>query len=375
MKALIVAGEASGDLYGGKLAKLLADKIPDLSLSGMGGETMRQAGVHLLFDYRSVTVVGVFEVFQKLRQLRQAHSLIKNWISKEKPEFAVLIDFPDFNFRIARLLKKASIKTIYFISPQVWAWRKNRVRFLKDHVDLMITILPFEQSLYEKAGVEVKYIGHPLVEIVREQVARELPYPRGTAPLIGIMPGSRDVEMERHLPLLIDAVSRLRSVHRVDSLLIWPPSLSPEKYEIPPWLSIVRENRYAAMKACDLLLVASGTSTLESAILEVPLLIVYRVSWLSWQLGKILVKVPYYGLVNWVAQRKCIPEYIQDDMNPAKLAADAAQLLQNESIRMQMKKDLKEIVHSLGPEGAMERAAIEILRQISRPVSVTEFRT
>lgn len=374
MKALVVAGEASGDLYGGKLAKILVEKIPDLSLSGMGGETMRQAGVHLLFDYRSVTVVGVFEVFRKLRQLRQAHSLIKNWISNEKPDFAILIDFPDFNFRIARLLKKAGIKVIYFISPQVWAWRKNRVRFLKDHVDLMITILPFEQSLYEKAGVEVKYIGHPLVEIVREEVAHEPPYSRGDRPLIGIMPGSRDVEMKRHLPLLIETVSRLRTTLSLDSLLIWPPSLVPEKFEIPSWLSIVRDHRYSAMKACDLLLVASGTSTLESAILEVPLMIVYRVSWISWQLGKILVKVPYYGLVNWVAQRKCIPEYIQNDMDPEKLAFDAGQLLQNVSRRIQMKKDLKEIVRSLGPEGAMERAAMEILRKLGPPRAVTEFR-
>jgi lipid-A-disaccharide synthase len=375
MKALIVAGEASGDLYGGRLAKILADKISDLSFFGMGGDTMRQAGVHLLFDYRSVTVVGVFEVFRKLRQLRQAHSLIRNWISNERPEFAILIDFPDFNFRIAGLLKKAGIKIIYFISPQVWAWRKNRIQFLKNHVDLMISILPFEQSLYEKAGVNVKYTGHPLVEIVREQLAHELPFPRGDKPLVGIMPGSRDVEVKRHLPLLIDALSRLRTRQPIDSIVIWPPSLDSEKFEIPSWLSIVRENRYSAMKACDLLLVASGTSTLESAILEVPLMIVYRVSWISWQLGKILVKVPYYGLVNWVAQRKCIPEYIQKDMDPEKLAVDAEELLKNESRRIQMKKDLREIVHSLGPEGAMERAALAIVQKIGVAGSLKEFQT
>lgn len=364
MKALIVAGEASGDLYGGKLAQILKEKIPDLKLSGMGGEVMRQAGVELLFDYRSVSVVGIFEVFQKLRHLRQAHSYIKNWISTERPDFAILIDFPDFNFRIASLLKKAGIKTIYFISPQVWAWRKNRVRFLKQHIDLMISILPFERSFYEEAGVEVKYVGHPLVEMVREQVFREPPYARSRIPLVGIMPGSRDVEMQRHLPLLLATVSKIKDSMEVEPLLLWPPSLPTGQFEIPPWISIVSQNRYSAMRACDLLLVASGTSTLESAILEVPLMIVYRVSWISWQLGKILVRVPYYGLVNWVAQRKCIPEYIQDEMDPARLASDAIRLLKDEADREQMKKDLRSIVDALGPAGAMERAANEILRKV-----------
>lgn len=364
MKALIVAGEASGDLYGGKLAQILKQRIPDLKLSGMGGELMRQAGVELLFDYRSVSVVGIFEVFQKLRQLRQAHSFIKNWISSERPDFAILIDFPDFNFRIARLLKKAGVTTIYFISPQVWAWRKNRVRFLKRHIDLMISILPFEQSLYEVAGVEVKYVGHPLVEMVREQVSTEPAHPQSSIPRLGIMPGSRDVEMQRHLPLLLQTISKIRASMQVEPILIWPPSLSTEKFEIPSWMSIVHQNRYSAMRSCDLMLVASGTSTLESAILEVPLMIVYRVSWISWQLGKILVRVPYYGLVNWVAKGKRIPEYIQDDMNPDRIAADAIQLLKDPARREQMKTDLRKIVDALGPAGAMDRAAAEILRKV-----------
>jgi lipid-A-disaccharide synthase len=365
MKALIVAGEASGDLYGGKLTSVLRAKLPSLTLAGMGGNHMHEAGVQLLYDSHKVSVVGVFEVFYKLKQLRQAHSAIQRWIQEEKPDVAILIDFPDFNFRIARILKTQRIRTIYFISPQVWAWRRKRIDFLKKHVDLMICILPFEKQIYEAAKVPVSYVGHPLVEIVQEELAGQTPFIRGTRTLIGIMPGSRDIEMKRHLPILIQTLDTMRKLQEMDVVLIWPSSLSLAKYHIPSDVQIVQENRYSTMKACDLLLVASGTSTLESAIVGTPLLIVYRVSALSWQLGKLLVRVPYYGLVNWVAGRKCIPEFIQNDMEPSRLAPAAMELLRNDSRRRRMREDLSTIVESLGPPGAMQRVASEILRMLS----------
>jgi lipid-A-disaccharide synthase len=365
MKALIVAGEASGDLYGGRLASALKLKFPNIELAGMGGGQMTASGVQLLQHYGDVTVVGVFEVASKLRKLRRAMVRIQDWITANRPDFAVLIDFPDFNFRLAAFLKKQGIRVFYFISPQIWAWRKNRIHFLKDNVDLMLCVLPFEKGLYENAGVPVEYVGHPLVEIVREQVAQQPVFARAETPLVGIMPGSRDVEMRRHLSVLVSTLEVLQRQVAINSLLIWPPSLDPSIYNIHSNVLIVKENRYAAMKACDLMIVASGTSTLECAILNVPMMIVYRVSGVSWQLGKVLVRVPYYGLVNWIAGEKKIPEYIQSRMNPELLAADAAALLKDRSRRERMKQDLVQIVDSLGTPGAIDRAVTAIAKKVS----------
>lgn len=368
MKALIVAGEASGDLYGGRLAASLLARNPSLQLAGMGSERMAEAGVNLLYDARSVSVVGVFEVASKLNHLRRAFHLLEEWVLREKPDFAVLIDFPDFNFRMARTLKKSQTKVYYFISPQIWAWRKNRVHFLKQHVDLMIPVLPFEKQLYEAAGVSVAYVGHPLAQMVREDLQKQPPFERGSNPLIGLMPGSRDSEVRRHLPILLNTVELIRRKLEVSAILIWPSSLPATHIPVPSTIQVVNENRYAAMKACDVMLVASGTSTLECAILGVPMLIVYRIGGFSWRLGKALVRVPYYGLVNWIAQKEVIPEYIQKRMNPELLAAEALDLLTTESKREQMRLHLAQITESLGPDGAIERAVDAILARVRRDV-------
>ncbi len=363
----MVAGEASGDIYGAGLAGTLKSKVPDLQIAGMGGDQMSASGVRLLFHHRQVSVVGIFEVASKLRHLRQAYRNLLNWVEEQNPDFAVLIDFPDFNFRLARVLKQKRIKTFYFISPQIWAWRKNRIGYLKDHIDLMISILPFEKRIYESAGVPCVYTGHPLVEIVREELETQPSFPKPANPanpLIGIMPGSRDVEVRRHLPVLMQTLESLRRKMDFDTLLLWAPSLSPSDYAIPESVTVIRDNRYAAMKSCDFMLVASGTSTLEAAILGTPFLIVYRVGKLSWQLGKVLVRVPYYGLVNWIAQRKCVPEFIQNQMNPETLSAEAFRYLQDADARTTMKSDLAGIVDQLGPPGAMNRAAEAILAHL-----------
>lgn len=360
MKALIVTGEASGDLYGGGLAAAFRARHPSISMAGMGGQKMQEAGVQLLYHYNQVAVVGVFEVFGKLQHLRAAYRNLRHWIDLEKPDFAVLIDFPDFNFRIARLLKSRGVKTFYFISPQLWAWRKGRINFLRDHVRLMLCILPFEKAIYEAARVPVEYVGHPLVEMVRDGLSHQPEIPRGTGLRLGLMPGSREVEVRRHLPVLLETLNRIRKSADVEALLMWPPWL-PAPEGIAERIQCVREDRYAAMSSCDLMLVASGTSTLESAILGVPLLIVYRVSSISWLLGKALVRVPYYGLVNWIAGKKVIPEFIQDEMNPATLAEAALQYLNDAALRTKMRDQLRRIVNSLGPPGALDRAATAIL--------------
>ena len=361
MKALIVAGEASGDIYGAQLATVLRERLPDLQVSGMGGDQMQEAGVSLLYHHRFIAVVGVFEVVAKLKRLRQAYKALTDWIDNNSPGFAILIDFPDFNFRLARFLKKRGIKTIYFISPQIWAWRKTRIHFLKKHVDLMITVLPFEKRLYDAEGIPTVYVGHPLVEIVRGELSAQPPYPRGEKPLIGIMPGSRDTEVRRHLSVLVETTRILREQVDLDVILIRAPSLPLDHYDIPSYIRVVNTDRYAAMNACDLMLIASGTSTLEAAILNVPFLIVYRVGGISWYLGKFLVRVPYYGLVNWIAQRKIIPEFMQNDMRADLLARETLSLLRDLKAREKLKTDLEEVVESLGTPGAMNRAADAIV--------------
>ncbi len=354
MKALIVAGESSGDIYGGGLASVLRARFPDLDISGMGGDRMVEGGVHLLYPCSRVAVVGVFEVFAKLKNLREAYRRLTAWVDQNSPDFAVLIDFPDFNFRLAKFLKKKGIKTFYFISPQIWAWRKGRIHFLKNHVDLMVSILPFEKRMYDAAEVRSVYVGHPLVEIVQHELQNQSPFSRDARPLIGLMPGSREKEVMRHLPILLETAKAVRT--QADALLIRAPSLDPGLYKTPPEIQMISENRYAAMKACDFLIVASGTSTLEAAILGVPFLIVYRVGAFSWLLGKWLVRVPYYGLVNWIAQKKIIPELIQHNMKPDLLAREALFYLSDQEARDRMKSDLASVVESLGPPGALNRA-------------------
>jgi lipid-A-disaccharide synthase len=363
MKALIVAGEASGDIYGACLASALSKRLPGLQLAGMGGERMQASGVQLLSHYGDVAVVGIFEVYAKLSNLRRAFAGLSKWIEENSPEFVILIDFPDFNFRLARLLKKKGIKVFYFVSPQIWAWRKNRIHFLKDHINLMISILPFEKKMYDRAGVPSVYVGHPLVEIVRSEVKTQTPLSPVTKPRIGIMPGSRDTEVQRHLPVLLKTTNLLKDRLDVDSILIWAPFLNENDYDTRD-IRVIKVDRYAAMQACDFLFVASGTSTLETAILGVPFVIVYRVGSLSWQLGKFLVRVPYYGLVNWIAQEKVVPEFIQHRMTPELLSAEAFEYIGNEKKRETLKQRLHEIVESLGPPGAMERAADEIVKRL-----------
>jgi lipid-A-disaccharide synthase len=363
MKALIVAGEASGDIYGACLASALKKRIPDLQIAGMGGERMQASGVQLLSHYGHVAVVGVFEVFAKLANLRRAFAGLSKWIEENSPGFVVLVDFPDFNFRLARFLKKKGVKVFYFISPQIWAWRKNRIHFLKDHINLMISILPFEKSMYDQAGVPSVYVGHPLVEIVRDEVKTQTPLSPGAKPRIGFMPGSRDTEVRRHLPVLLRTIDLLKDRLDFDPILIWAPFLNEDDYDTGS-THVIKADRYAAMQACDFLFVASGTSTLEAAILGVPFVIVYRVGSLSWQLGKFLVRVPYYGLVNWIAQEKVVPEFIQHRMKPELLSAEALSFLEQEKKRSDLKQHLQKVVESLGPPGAMDRAADEIVKRL-----------
>jgi len=229
----------------------------------------------------------------------------------------------------------------------------------------MISVLPFEEKLYQEAGIPVVYTGHPLVEIVNEEVSREPVYPKGSLPQIGIMAGSRDVEVRRHLPVLRETISAMRRQFEFDAVSILAPSIASEKYEWPDQVKLIQDNRYAAMKSCDLMFVASGTSTLEAAILNTPLFIVYRVGNVSWQIGKLLVRVPYYGLVNWIAGQKCIPEYMQEKMNPELLAKDAILFLRSEERRARMKADLAKIVAELGLPGAIERAVDAIDQRLS----------
>ena len=364
MKALIVAGEASGDIYGGALATVLPERIPDLNLYGMGGDRMADAGVHLLYHHRHVAVVGVIEVFSKLRRLREAYSTLVRWVQENSPDFAILIDFPDFNFRLARMLKKQGVKIFYFISPQIWAWRKNRIHFLKEHVDLMISILPFEKRLYDRENLRTEYVGHPLVEIVRKDFSTQPPFPRNDRPLVGLMPGSREIEVRRHLPVLMETAAKLQKQLEIDLLIVRAPGLPAPEITIPAHIRQVTADRYAAMAACDFLYVASGTSTLEAAILNVPFVIVYKVGTFSWQLGKYLVRVPYYGLVNWIAEKKVVPEFIQDNMNSDALAKEAVFYLTNPEARRDMQSALQQIVERLGPPGAIERAANAVVSSL-----------
>jgi lipid-A-disaccharide synthase len=366
---MIVAGERSGDIYGAALALALKTRLPEAELFGCGGEAMRQASVDTIVDAHQVTMAGITEVVSGLpRAYRAFHALLAE-VDKRRPQLAVLIDFPDFNLRLAKELKKRSIRVVYFVSPQVWAWRKSRLKQLKSCIDKMLCIFDFEEAIYRQAGIPVEYVGHPLVELARPQLTREQFFAEvrldPSTATIALLPGSREKEVEKHLPTLLDAAARLSLTHKIQFVIALAPSLDPS------WLEkVLREGgaagatvrtatraTYDALEHCELAIVASGTATIEAALRERPMVVVYRVSPVTWLLGKLLVHVPFYSMVNILAGKRVVPELMQSDFTTAKVTDQVEYLMEHPPALEEMRKELRALKCRLGPGGAIERAA------------------
>lgn len=370
---LLVAGEASGDLHGATLARGLAALAPGIALAGMGGARMAAAGVRILHGIDRTGVVGGTEALGRLPALWRIFRDLARCLRERRPRALVLIDFPEFNLRLARRARRLSIPVVYFIAPQVWAWRRGRLRTMARDVNRVLAVFPFEVALYREAGVPVDFVGHPLLDVLpafdREAARAGLATPRET--LIGLLPGSRVEEVRRHLPVLLGAGRRiLRRVPHARFALPLAPTVARELVERPvdaaglADVRILPGEAHRVMAAADLVLVASGTATLEAACYGTPMVVLYRLSRLSYALARLVVRgIPGISLPNIVAGRAAVPELIQGEATPGRVARAALVLLQNDAARTAQRLHLREVRARLGPAGAGERAARAVLQE------------
>jgi len=368
---MIVAGEASGDLHGARLVQAMQTLEPHLVFSGIGGAELRKAGVEILYDAAKIAVVGFIEVLSHLRDIISAQKILRRRLASDRPALLILIDFPDFNFLLARKAKKLGIPVFYYISPQVWAWRSGRVKTIGRLVDRIGVILPFEEQYYRERGVEAHYVGHPLLDSVqahigRDQFSRQLNIPPGKK-LVGILPGSRIKEIKRLLPVFLQASHLFqRKCGEIPSFLIpCAPTLTEQELResgIDEWkskldLHIVHENRYELMAACDVVIAASGTVTLELLLVDTPMVVAYKLSPRTYQLGKLLVKVDYFSLVNLIAGEEIVPELLQEEASPERISDEMIELVYDNGARQKLKAGLTRVKKLLGEPGASHRAA------------------
>jgi lipid-A-disaccharide synthase len=368
---LLSAGEASGDMYAARLATALKQRA-DIEIFGMGGPQMRAAGVDIVTDYSDVSVVGITEIVSHLPSLVRAMRCLVREAERRKPAFAVLTDFPGFHLRLARKLKSRRIKNIYYICPQFWAWRPWRVRVVRRRFAQALCIFPFEEKFYGDAGVPVKFIGHPLVGSVRPSIDRETFCRQHNLDpqkqILTILPGSRDAELRQHLPLLRDACWLIHREAVAQFVVAAAPATDNEflrqgwPHQIP--LRVVVGQTYNALAAADAAIVSSGTATIEAALLNVPMVVIYRVTPLTALLAKPLVRTPFFSMVNLIAEKRAVPELIQSDFTPARVAAEVLSLLNDRTAREALRRDLTEVRQRLGPPGAVDRAADAILELI-----------
>jgi lipid-A-disaccharide synthase len=366
---MIVAGERSGDLFGAELGLALRERLEGPKLFGCGGEAMRRAGVETVVDAHQLTMIGITEVIGGLPRAYRAFRALLAEVDKRRPQLAVLIDFPDFNLRLAKQLKKRGIRVVYFVSPQVWAWRKSRLKQLKARIDKMLCIFDFEEAIYRQAGIPVEYVGHPLVDLVRRRLTREqflgeLGLEPETA-TVALLPGSRAKEVSTILPTMLEAANRVSLTHKAQFVVAVAPTVDTqwlEKTLLEPYagratVRTASHATYDALEHCEVAIVASGTATIEAALRERPMVVVYRVSRLTWLLGRALVNVPFYCMVNILAGKQVVPELIQSDFTAAKVAGGVEYLLDHSQAREEMTRELRVLKDRLGPGGAIGRAA------------------
>jgi lipid-A-disaccharide synthase len=372
-RILIITGEASGDLHGAHLVQALRKKSPGLHIVGIGGKHMREAGAELVGDIPQLDVMGLIgpsKIAALVRRIRRIRSLLRS----EPWDLVVLIDNPGLNFHFARVAKAAGRRVLYYIAPQIWAWRPGRMRWIQRRVDHVVSILPFERALYERAGVRCTFVGNPLLDEVapsydRAAIRRQL----GLADqgrVIGLFPGSRRAELDQHIPVLRDTVSRLAAWDPHMQFIVAQASSVPDGAldkllrDSPLPMRVFRDRSNEVMAASDLLLVKSGTSTLQAAVIGTPMILFYRAaSLLTYMLGRVLIRVRWIGLANLVAGEGIVPELIQEEATGERLCREAQRLLEDRTAYETMRAALGNVKAALGGPGASERAAEAILAE------------
>jgi lipid-A-disaccharide synthase len=361
----IVAGEISGDNHGAKLVHALRDMRSGLIFCGIGGPALREAGMRILVEASEVSVVGITEVLAKLPGIVQGMLRMKRFLKRERPDLLILIDFPDFNLRLAAVAKNLGIPVLYYVSPQIWAWRRGRIKQIKRFVDHMAVILPFEETFYRDQHVPVTCVGHPLLDSNLLPTGRPEAASRGNPPTISLVPGSRDAEVTRHLPVMLEAAHLLDDrFEQMQFVLSHAPSVKCEQVQTICRrhgdglnLEIVSGRIEPVLVKSDLIVAASGTVTLQAAIHGTPMVIVYKVSPVSYRLGKALIRVDRIGLVNLVAGRDLAPELIQHDASGPRIAAVVAEMLGDRQRLTRLRHELREVRNTLGGPGASRRVA------------------
>ncbi len=353
-RILVSAGEASGDLYAALVAGELRRLWPDAEFFGCTGARLREAGVETVVDAASLAVVGLLEVVSHIPRIYGEYRRLLEAARRRKPDLAILTDSPDFHLRIARQLRRQGVPVVYLVAPQVWAWRKGRLPRMRRDLAHLLCIFPFEEKFFTRAGLAATYIGHPLVDLVKPSMSREeFFWKHGfepDRPLIAVLPGSRRGEAARHLPALLQAVERLggKGYSRRPANFVLPASPTTglkffeERLGAAP-IHVIEGESWNAMAHADLALAASGTVTIEAALVGTPMVTFYRVTWPSWVAGKLLVRVPFYSMVNLVAEKEVVPELMQGRMTGANLAAEARRLLEDDDARSRMRAGLAEV--------------------------------
>jgi lipid-A-disaccharide synthase len=383
---LIVAGEASADAHGRSVIDALRAKRPDLRLFGVGGRRMREAGFEACVRAEDISVAGLTEVVWALPRLLRSLRQLAALAAAQRPKVALLIDLPDFNLRLARRLKRLGIPVIYYISPQLWAWRKRRIQQIRAYVDKMLVILPFEADFYAQHQVPVKFVGHPLLEQLAEPLqgasaaqARQMLHidPQAPGPFVALLPGSRRKEVARHLPRMLDALALLKRTHPQLQALMPVASTVPQetiKSAISAWakrephsvpVHVIDGEADLALCASDAAVVCSGTATLQAALMQRPQVVVYRVSWLTYQLLKRLISVPHIALVNLIAGKRLVTELIQNNFSAAALATHVQELLSPRAPSLH--GEFAALREKLGLHGAAEAVAAEVMAYVGAP--------
>ena len=363
---MLVVGEASGDAHGAQLVEALRNRDPDVKIFGVAGERLEQTHFETLFSVSKLTGMGFAELAGNLANVWHGYRLLRKALRERRPNLLVLIDFPEFNLRLAKLAKGLRIPVLYYVSPQVWAWRRYRVRQIARWVDRMAVIFPFEVPFYERYGVNVTFVGHPLLDSVRAQQPRETVLKKlGLDPdktTVALLPGSRRREVVYHLPVMLDAAGRLRQERDIQFVCVRASTidrqqlasiLADEAKEIP----IVETDRYDAVNAADLVWTASGTATVEIALLLKPMIIVYRLSWLTYYLARLLVHVDHIGMANLMASERVVPELIQAEFKADRIVQESRVILDDRQIRSTIVAKWSKLRERLGCAGAAHRVA------------------
>lgn len=365
---MIIAGEASGDLHAAKLVNAVLRQRPDIQFFGIGGSNMRDASVDTLVDARDMAVVGLVEIWAHRKVIFGALRQMRDILRTNPPDLLILVDYPEFNLRLAKTAKQCGVKVLYYISPQIWAWRQHRVKTIRQRVDHMAVVFPFEVAFYQQHHVPVTFVGHPLVDEVKpsenRRVLRQQFGLDDDQTVIGLFPGSRHSEIRRLLPIILQSARLFKQKHpTVQFLLPLAPTLTKEdlaiyltEYQDLP-ITVVTDKTYDVIASVDAIVTVSGTVTLEIALLGTPMVIINRVARLTYLLVRRMVKIAHIGLCNIVANRRVVPELIQDDATPEKIVHELERILNDTAYRQKMISDLGTIEAMLGKPGGIENAA------------------